>query len=326
MLFGDTTVGQTVLSGLGVRGAPVVNVENACTSGSTAAWLAWNAVRSGQSEIALVLGVEKMCTPKLGLINSGRSELDSQLGMVTPASFGLRARRHMHEFGTTREQMAAVVAKSRKCGALNPDAFFRKEETIDSILAGPVVADPLTRSECCPIADGAAAIILGSERAAAAIGARVRLDTVVLRSGAYETRPNLAVWKTDVDTAATAYGQAAIGPEDVNLVECHDAFSIAEILHCEALGLCPIGEGGPFVLSGATALGGAMPVNVSGGLLSRGHPVAATGVAQIVEIATQLRGHAGRRQVDGARVGLAQCMGGDLRGDTKSCSVAILSR
>jgi acetyl-CoA acetyltransferase len=154
----------------------------------------------------------------------------------------------------------------------------------------------------------------------------VRLDTVVLRSGAYETRPNLAVWKTDVDTAATAYGQAAIGPEDVNLVECHDAFSIAEILHCEALGLCPIGEGGPFVLSGATALGGAMPVNVSGGLLSRGHPVAATGVAQIVEIATQLRGHAGRRQVDGARVGLAQCMGGDLRGDTKSCSVAILSR
>ena len=133
-------------------------------------------------------------------------------------------------------------------------------------------------------------------------------------------------WDTDSETAAAAYARAGIGPDDLDLVECHDAFSIAEILHCEALGLCAPGEGGPLAASGATALGGRIPVNVSGGLLSRGHPVAATGVAQIAEIAAQLRGTAGARQVDGAKVGLAQCMGGDLAGDTKSCTVAVLSR
>ncbi|MGD9713877.1 MAG: thiolase family protein [Thermomicrobiales bacterium] len=326
MLFGDTTIGQTILSGLGIRGVPVLNIENACTSGSTALWLAWNAIRAGQMEIALVLGVEKMCVPSLGLINSGRTEIDSQLGLVTPASFAMRANRHMHEFGTTREQMAAVVAKSRRHARANPDAMFRKAESIDDVLAAPVVADPLTRSECCPIADGAAALVIGSESIARRLGATVRVDSVVLRSGRYANPVDLARWQTDSQTCALAYEQAGIGPESIDLVECHDAFSIAEILHCEALGLCEPGEGGMLAESGATALGGSIPINVSGGLLSRGHPVAATGVAQVVEIATQLRGRAGARQVDNAKVGVAPCLGGDLSGDTKSCTVAVLSR
>ncbi len=326
MLFGDTTIGQTLLRDVGLRRLPVVNVENACTSGSSALWLAWNAVCAGQMEAALVLGVERMCVPSLGLINSGRTEIDTLLGLVTPASFALRAQRHMHEFGTTREQMAAVVEKSRRHGALNPNALFQRAETVADILAGPAVADPLTRSECCPIADGASAIIIGSDRLARELGAGVRIDSVVLASGGYENPADLARWDTDSETAAAAYARAGIGPDDLDLVECHDAFSIAEILHCEALGLCAPGEGGPLAASGATALGGRIPVNVSGGLLSRGHPVAATGVAQIAEIAAHLRGTAGARQVEGAKVGLAQCMGGDLAGDTNSCTVAVLSR
>lgn len=325
-LLGDTTVGQTILSELGMRGIPVANVENACTSGSTAVWLAWNAIRAGQCDIALVLGVEKMVVPSLGLLDSGKTSVETQLGLVTPASFAMRAVRHMHEFGSTCEQMAAVVAKSRAHALHNPDAFFHKPETVEQVLAAPVVADPLTRSECCPVADGAAALVLCSERKARQLGAQVRLDSVVLQSGYYDNPADLVRWRTDIETGAQAYAQAGLGPDDLDLVECHDAFSIAEILHCEALGLCAPGEGGALALSGATSLGGRIPVNVGGGLLSRGHPVAATGVAQIVELARQLSGRAGSRQVENARVGLAQCMGGDLAGDTKSCTVAILSR
>lgn len=326
VLFGDTTVGQTILAQIGIRSVPVVNVENACASGSTALWLACNAVAAGQMECALVLGVEKMCIPGFGLLNSGRTEIDTQLGLVTPASFAMRAMRHMHEFGTTRAQMAAVVAKSRGHGALNPLALFRKTMTISEVLANPLVADPLTRAECCAIADGAAALIIVSGRLARLQTRAVRLDATVLRSGTYDKGSDMVRWQTDIDTAAIAYERAAIGPDDLNLVECHDAFSIAEILHCEALGLCEPGGGGPLAESGATASGGRIPVNVSGGLLSRGHPVAATGVAQVIEIVKQLRGDAGARQVEDAKVGLAQCMGGDLDGDTKSCTVAILSR
>lgn len=325
MLFGDTTIGQRVAFECGMRHVPVVNVENACTSGSTALWLAWNGIKAGQYDIAIVLGVEKMCVPNMGLINSGRSEIDSQLGLVTPASFAMRALRHMHEFGTTRAQMASVVTKSRRHGALSDFSMFRKQESIADILGSPVVSDPLTRSECCAIADGAAAVILGSDRIGRKFGSKVRLESVVLRSGFYQNPADLVRWRTDTETAKSAYEESGIGPEGVDLIECHDAFSIAEILHIEALGFCAPGEGGVLSERGDTSLGGRIPVNVSGGLLSRGHPVAATGVAQVVEIYRQLLGRGRACQVAGAKVGLAQCMGGDLNGDTKSCTVSILS-
>jgi acetyl-CoA acyltransferase len=157
------------------------------------------------------------------------------------------------------------------------------------------------------------------------MGRKVRVDTAVLCTGSYENPQNLVRWQTDYRTCRMAYEQAGISPKDLSVVECHDAFTISEILHCEALGLCGEGEGGRFVEEGHTTLGGRIPVNPSGGLLSRGHPVGATGVAQIVEVVTQLRHEAGPRQVEGARVGLAQCMGGDKAGDTKSCTVSILS-
>jgi len=326
ILFGDTTIGQNLTAALGINKIPVVNVENACASGSTAFHLARNAILAGDCEIALVVGSEKMCVPDFGLINSGATELNTLLGMVVPAGFALRAKRHMYEYGTTAEQMAQVTVKSRQHASLNPLAQFRTPETIEQVLASPLVADPITRSQCCPIADGAAALILASDKVAARYKRTIQIKASVLASGTYNQPCNLTSWGSDYDTVALAYERAGIGPDDLDIVECHDAFTISEILHYEAMGLCAAGEGGQLIESGATSLGGRIPVNVSGGLLSRGHPIAATAVAQIVELVTQLRHEAGDRQVDGCRVALAHCMGGDKAGDVKACTVSVLSR
>lgn len=325
-LTGETTAGQFVMAALGVRRVPVVNVENACTSGSTALWLAANGIRSGEFDVALVIGAEKMAVPGLGLLRGGSEELETQLGLVTPASFALRAVRHMHEFGTTAEQLALVSVKNRRHAANNPLAQFREPLTLAQVLSSPMIADPITRLQCCPTADGAAAVVLASGSVARSGRRALRIDASVLCSGGYENPADLARWETDSRTCQLAYDRAGLGPADLDVVECHDAFSIAEILHCESLGLCEPGEGGRLVENGATGLDGRIPVNVSGGLLSRGHPIAATGCAQVVELAHQLRGEAGARQVPGARVGLAQCMGGDQAADAKSCTVVIVSR
>ncbi len=324
-LFGDSTIGQNVLWEVGINQIPVVNVENACTSGSSAFYLACNQVAAGQAEAVLVVGAEKMCVPEFGLINSGESELDTQLGMVAPAGFALRAVRHMIDFGTTAEQLAQVAVKNRRHAGLNPKAQYRDPLTVEEVLSSPMVVDPLTRFQCCPIADGAAATIVCSSSMAKRRGRTVNVQSAILCTGNYENPQDLTRWETDYRGAQTAYEKAGVGPEDLDLIECHDAFTISEILHYEALGLCSQGEGGRLVEAGETALGGRIPVNPSGGLLSRGHPVGATGVAQVVEVVTQLRREAGSRQVEGARVGLAHCMGGDKAGDAKSCTVAIFS-
>lgn len=324
-LFGDATVGQNVFWEVGINRVPVVNVENACTSGSTAFYLAYSMIASGQAEAVVVAGAEKLYVKEFGLINSGETELDSQLGMVTPAGFAMRAHRHMHEYGTTMEQLAQVAVKNRTHASLNPIAQFQKPITVEEVLAPPMIADPFTKLQCCPNADGAAALVLASSSLARRLGRGVNVETAILCTGDYENPQDMSKWDTDYRMCRLAYEKAGIGPEDVNVVECHDAFTIAEILHYEALGLCNPGEGGQYVQDGNASLGGKCPVNVSGGLLSRGHPLGATGVAQVVEIVTQLRNEAGPRQVDGARIGLAHCMGGDKAGDTKSGTVVILS-
>jgi len=325
-LFGDTTIGQNVFAELGITRVPVINTENACTSGSTAFYLALQSIEAGLHDAVLVIGSEKMCVPGLGLIDSGNAELETQLGMVTPAGFAMRAQRHMYQYGTTREQLASVTVKSRQHAVLNSLAQFRTPETIEQVLASPGIADPLTRSQCCPIADGAAALLLASDDYAAKFDRAIPVEAAILTSGSYQNQSDMTQWETDQRTAALAYEQAGIGASDIDIVECHDAFTIAEILHYEGLGLCEPGEGGHLVESGATSLGGRIPVNVSGGLLSRGHPVAATGIAQLVELVIQLRHEAGPRQVKGCKTGLAHCMGGDRAGDTKSCTVVVLSR
>ena len=324
-LTGDTTMGQTVFNEVGVSRVLVANVENACASGSTAFCLAYNAVAAGQAEVALVVGAEKMCIPGMGLLAAGEGDLDAKLGMVMPASFALRANRHMHDFGTTPEQMAQVTVKNRRHAALNPGALFQKEVSLDEVLESPMIADPLTRFQCCPMADGAAALVLAGG-AVAKNGRSVGVDAAVLCSGSYQSPWDAIEWETDFRGINLAYEKAGIGPEDLDVAECHDAFTIAEIAHVEAMGLCPPGEGGRLTAEGGTALGGQVAVNTSGGLIGRGHPLAATGVAQVVEVVEQLRGEAGKRQAEGAKVGLAQCMGADMSGDTKSCTVAVLSK
>ncbi|MCD4734602.1 MAG: thiolase family protein [Bacteroidales bacterium] len=324
-LFGDFTIGQNILWKIGINRIPVVNVENACTSGSSAFFLAYNAVAAGQVEIAMAVGAEKMRVPEMGLLNSGQTEVDTQLGLVAPASFAMRAMRYLYEFDATPEQLASISVKNRRHSNLNSLAGFRDHISIEDVITGPMVVDPLTRLMCCPNADGAAAVVLASPAIAKSLGRSVEVNTAQLFSGSYENPQNQIRWETDYRSCQVAYEKAGIGPEDLDVIECHDAFTICEILHYEAMGLCPTGEGARFAANGETELGGKIPVNTSGGLIGRGHPPGATGIAQICEIIIQLRQEAGQRQVKGAKTGLAHCMGGDKEGDTKSCTIAILS-
>ncbi|MCP5107422.1 MAG: thiolase family protein [bacterium] len=324
-LFGDFTMGQRVFWETGINKVPVVNVENACTSGSTGFYLGFNMIAAGQAEVVIAAASEKMYVPQVGLIDSGRAELGTLLGLVAPATFGIRARRHMEEFGTTARQLAQVAVKNRNHARHNPHAQFREPVTVEEVLASPLVADPLTRLQCCPIADGAAAVVLCSSAMAERLGRGVNVESVVLATGDYTHPQDMVRWETVKRAGGLAYERSGIEPGDLDVVECHDAFTITEILNYEALGFCGFGEGGKLVEEGHTSFGGSLPVNVSGGLLSRGHPVGASGLVQVVEIVTQLRGEAGARQVEGARVGLTHNMGGDMEGDVRACTVSILS-
>jgi len=302
-----------------------VNMENACASGSTALREGWMAVAGGFYDVVMVTGVEKAVMPKGTMLNVGAGELETKLGEVFPGYFATIAQKHMERYGTTREQMALVSVKNHLHGALNPYAQFQKKFTVEEVLNSPMIADPLTLFSCCPNSDGAAALVLCSkERAKRANGRAIRIAASVLATGSYDNQRDITNWDVEIRAAQQAYKMASLGPEDLDVVEVHDAFTICEILHYEGLGLCPLGEGGRLIDEKATELGGRIPVNPSGGLLSKGHPVGASGVAQVVEIVWHLRGEAGERQVQGARVGLADMMGGNKEGDTRACTVHIL--
>jgi acetyl-CoA acetyltransferase len=327
VLQGETSVGQNVFWEVGINSVPIVNVENACATGSTALHQAWVSVASGLYDMVIVAGTEKVVMPKGTFLDVGAGELEVKLGEVFPGCFALIAQKHMELYGTTREQLAKVSVKNHMNGTLNPYAQFQKTFTVQEVLDSPMIADPLTLYSCCPNSDGAAALIVCSrKKAVKAKGKAVRILASVLATGIYENQRDFTSWEVERRAAGKAYTMASLGPEDLNVVEVHDAFTISEILHYEGLGLCRPGEGGRLIDEGITALGGRVPVNPSGGLLSRGHPVGASGVAQVVEIVWQLRGEAGKRQVEKARVGLAQIMGGNKEGDTRACTVHIFSR
>jgi len=324
--YGGVAAGHRVLAALGLTGGPIVDVEAGCASGAAALGLAATAIRAGQHRTALVFGIEKM--PK-GVIRSSFFEpWREQAGLAaTPAYFALRAQRLLIDAGVTKRQLADVVVKNRANGVDNPLAMFRKPVTAEEVLASRVVCEPLHLFMLCSPNEGAAAIVL--RRSAGDGGVQVRAAALRSHQPGHvldESSPLSGLVDADVVAPTTlaaqdAYETAGLGPDDLDLVECQDTDAARELLAYEELGLCAPGTCGDLLDSGATRLGGRLPVNPSGGLLSKGEPLGASGVAQFVEIAHQLQGRCGARQVPDARVGLAQTVG---RG--ANASVTLLSR
>jgi len=328
-VLGGMILGQLIVRDLGLKGIPVYNVENACASGATAVHLARHALLAGQYDTVLVVGIEQLTALGGGTIplqrNDHKTELYAKAGMVLPAVYAMRGTRFLHERDASPADLAQVAVKNRQHGSLNPYAQQRSTTTVDEVLGSRMIADPLTLLQCCPSqVDGAAAVVLGTGRPGHARPVRLLSSVVVsgMREGADD---DILDAEITARAARLAYQQAGVGPEDVDVVELHDAFTIAELLYYEALGLAARGEAVPLLRSGATRLGGRVPVNPSGGLLAKGHPLGATGVAQMVEILWQLQGRAGERQVADARIGLTQCTGGGIAGvDHAASSVHLL--
>jgi len=344
--------GQVILRSIGIGRIPVINVENACGSGSTAFQQACMMVSTGCYDVVLALGVEKLYHPdKQRTFMALRGGMDIEelemflAAMHANASGGTAsasggggdkrsvamdfyasvARAHMQQYGTTVEQLAGVSAKNSFHGSLNPRAQFREVLTVEDVLAAPMIDEPLTRPMCSPIGDGAAAAVVVSERKARQLGLDhpVCVAASVLHSG----------WDHEageLDSASLcakeAYEQAGLGPEDLGVIELHDASAIGELIAYESLGLCRKGESGKLIDEGVTKLGGRLPVNTSGGLLRKGHPVGATGVAQIVELTEQLQGRCGKRQVQNAKAALAHNGGGVVGREAASMCVTVLVR
>ncbi|HWP90737.1 MAG TPA: thiolase domain-containing protein [Thermodesulfobacteriota bacterium] len=317
---------------LGLRGnVPCTHIENACASGGSAVREGILAISAGAASRVLVVGVEKMNTvptPKVTefLAKAGDWEREVKVGYTFPSAFAMMARRHMHQYGTTREHLAAVAVKNHGNGLRNPDAHMQKPLTMEQVLDDTrIVADPLRLYDCSLITDGASAVVLGerslakgfSKRPVEIIGYGQANDSFAL----YQ-KDDLTRFDSTIESARMAFTMAGINPEDVDVVEVHDCFTIAEIMAIEDLGFVPKGEGGPATLDGVTSLNGKFAVNPSGGLKAKGHPVGATGVDQVVEIALQLRGEAQERQVKGAEVGLTHNIGGS----GATCVVHILAR
>ena len=309
-------VGQRILQEIGQTGIPVVNVANACATGATAFREGWMAIKAGVYDLVLAVGVEQMSAGLLGGGGGGKGiPKEGLLGSATmPAVFAEAGMEHARKYGTTFEQFAKVSVKNHHHSTMNPKAMYQIETPLEMVMNAEMIAYPNTKLMCSVNVDGAAAAVLASEKKARELGLMgraVRVRASVMTSDPWQERDLVM---PDVNTctriaARKAYEMAGIGPEDLSLVELHDCFATAELLHYENLGLCGEGEAGRMIDTGATALGGKIPVNVSGGLLSKGHPLGATGIANIYEVATHLRGEAGKRQVPNARLGLTHVIG-----------------
>ncbi|SMF61701.1 thiolase family protein [Allosphingosinicella indica] len=351
ILEGQNTIrGQVALRPLGFEGIPVVNVENACASGSSAVIQAMAHIRAGMIDIALVVGAEKMVFPdkadavaaafrggtdvhdieatrdyarRLGAEVDDESAAKRSIFMDLYAA---QARAHMGRFGSTQADFAAVAAKNHGHAQHNPRAQYRTPMSVDQVLADKPIAFPFTRAMCAPVSDGAAAVILCSDKGLAKIGAAPRAVTIrasVLRSGS-ERAPDAFDRHIGRLTALAAYEQAGISPEDVDVAEVHDATAYAEVQQIENLSLAEPGSVGERLRRGDFALGGRQPVSASGGLLAKGHPVGATGIVQLHDLVLQLRGEAGAAQVEGARIAVAENGGGFLGGEEAATAVTVL--
>lgn len=354
---GQTFVrGQIALRSMGFEAIPIVNVENACASGTTALHQAAQHIRAGDADVVLAVGVEKLFHPDkarmFGLFDSGwdistveenkRQLLALGAGMEPPPGsmsdrpysvfmdvYAAFCRFHMAQFGTTQRQIAAVSAKNHTHSVANDKAQYRNPMTVEEVLAAPPIAWPLTLPMCAPISDGAAAAVIcsaaGLKRLQGAADRAIRLRACVLQSGIDRPPEDYRRHVTAL-AARRAYEAAGLGPQEVSVAEVHDATAMGEILQSEHLGFFDYGDGGPAAERGATALGGRLPINPSGGLESKGHPIAATGLGQVHELVTQLRGEAGPRQVANARVALAENGGGLYGIEEAVVGITILSR
>jgi len=326
-VFGPPGVATRVQRGIGIPGVPMWTIENACASGTSAYHEAVEAVRFGRFGCVLVLGVDQMSTLFSGAIVPEATDPEGASCLPLPGLYALQAQRYIGEFGVTAEQLAAVAVKNKRNGLDNPRAQLRNNApSIDEVLASRMIAEPLTFLQCCPTSDGAGAAIIGPDRGHAA---DLRIEASAMVSGAPWDHRSHDVWgyASVARAAEKAFRQANRTIAEIDVLEVHDAFTIGEILTLEALGLAPRGKGAELAPSGHTSREGAQPVNPSGGLLSRGHPLGATGLAQLAEIAWQLRGCAGARQVARHRVGLVETMGGGAAGmDGNACVVTVLSR
>jgi acetyl-CoA acetyltransferase len=328
-VYGGMVLGQVLLRDLGVTGPPIYNVENACASGATAVHLARQALQLGLYDTVVVWGVEQLTKLGGGTIplqrNDYKTEFYAQQGMTLPTVYAMRGSRYLYERNLGLDVLARVAVKNRANGARNLLAQQRTPVSLEEVMASRPIAEPLTLLQCCPSSvDGAAALVLTTKKPEGA-RALVRILGSAVQSGHVEQGcDDILDAEITARTARAAYEQAGLGPEDVDVVELHDAFTIAELLYYEALGLAKRGEGADLLLSGATEIGGRVPVNPSGGLLAKGHPLGATGVAQMVELVWQLQNRANGRQVEGARVGLAQCTGGGIAGVDHAASAVHL--
>lgn len=347
--------GQVVLRAMGISRIPVTNVENACAGASTALHQAYVGVKAGMFDVALALGSEKITHPdkakslgayaacmdvgnfqaQMDMIDAVSKTLSVKLpqDQSTPGqgrsvfmdAYAMGARWHMHTFGTTQEQLALICAKNHFHGSLNPMSQYQHDMTREEVLADKAIAYPLTRSMCAPVGDGAAAAIICSKAYLKKLSqARpVKIRASVLGSGMDRPMDGEDIGERLVKQA---YEIAGAGPGDISMAELHDATAYGELHQTETMGFCPIGDGGPYAESGATRLGGSQPVNTSGGLECRGHPIGASGLAQIYEIGQQLRGEAGKRQVEGARLGLAENGGGNIGFEEAAMCIHILEK
>ncbi len=348
--------GQVVFSKIGIEGIPIYNIENACASGSSAFNLAVQSLRAGSTDVALALGAEKMNIPDkakaFAIFEGGwdvsRAEENYRMlmkmgeGVAVPPGttsdkpfskfmeiYAAMCRLHMKTWGTTQRQIAAVSAKNHTHSVHNPFSQFRKPFTIDEILAAPPITYPITLPMCAPLSDGAAAAILCTEQGLRRIGADrkrcIRVAASVIRSFTHRRmdQPELSVGHL---AANQAYEQAGLGPQDMHVAEVHDASAMGEIIQAENLGLVPFGGGGPAAERGEFTLGGRIPINPSGGLESKGHPLGATGIGQLYELVTQLRGEAGERQVRGARHAIQENGGGMQGVEEAAVAIHILSK
>jgi acetyl-CoA acyltransferase len=324
----NAAVGQRILHLIGQTGVPVFNCANACATGATAFRLGWTEIKAGLRDVVLCIGVEKMSKGLLG--GSQRAEGLSTEGILgsgtMPALFATLGMEHTRKWGTTFAQFAGVSVKNHHHSTFNPKAMYRVETPLAEVMGAEMISYPNTKLMCSANVDGSAAAVIVSERKARQLGLMsraVRVKASVLTSDPYTDHASvLPDFSTCTRLAARqAYEMAGVGPEDLDLVELHDCFATAEILHYENLQLCKDGEAGAMIDRKETYLGGRIPVNVSGGLLSKGHPLGATGIANLYEIATHLRGEAGERQVEGARIGLAHVVGLG-----NACAVHILEK